>query len=54
MGNLVTACQPCNLIKGRREYSTFEAAKRHVLAKRAAWQKSYESQVRAASAGKGR
>jgi len=53
IANLVTACQPCNLIKGRREYSTFETAKKHVLAKRAEWQKSYESQVRAASVTKG-
>ena len=52
MSNLVTACQPCNLIKGRREYSSFEAAKRHVLAKRAEWVKSFHSHIKAASATK--
>ena len=50
MENLVTACQPCNLIKGRREYGSVEAARKHILAKRAEWLKTYHSHVRAASA----
>lgn len=52
LDNLVTACQPCNLIKGRREHGSFEAAKRHILAKRAEWLKSYESQLKSAGAAK--
>ncbi|MBI4167274.1 MAG: HNH endonuclease [Acidobacteria bacterium] len=47
--NLVTACQPCNLIKGKRVYGSMEAAKKHVLAKRAEWLKTYHSHVKAAS-----
>ena len=47
MENLVTACQPCNLIKGRREYGSVEAARKHILAKRAEWLKTYHSHVRA-------
>jgi 5-methylcytosine-specific restriction endonuclease McrA len=46
MDNLVTACQPCNLVKGKYVYSTFEHAKKHVLAKREEWHKFYESQVK--------
>ena len=50
MENLVAACQPCNLIKGKREYGSLEAAKKHVLAKRAEWLKTFQSHVKAASA----
>ena len=50
MENLVTACQPCNLLKGKRVYASFEDAKKHVLAKREEWQHIFQSQVKAASA----
>jgi 5-methylcytosine-specific restriction endonuclease McrA len=45
MDNLVTACQPCNLLKGKREYHSFEDAKKHVLVKREEWRKIYQEQV---------
>ena len=32
--NLVTACRPCNLIKGRRIFRDFEHAKAYVLERR--------------------
>jgi 5-methylcytosine-specific restriction endonuclease McrA len=32
--NLVTACRPCNLIKGRRLFRDFEHAKAYVLQRR--------------------
>src|SRR2546422_581823 len=32
--NLVACCRPCNTIKGRRVYGSFEEAKAHVLARR--------------------
>jgi len=46
MENLVTACQPCNLLKGKRVNATFEEAKKHVLAKREEWRRFYEDQVK--------
>ena len=46
MDNLVTACQPCNLVKGKRVYPTLEEAKKHVLAKREEWRQFYESQTK--------
>ena len=48
MDNLVTACQPCNILKGKREHASFEDAKKHVLAKREDWRKEYHEQVKAA------
>jgi 5-methylcytosine-specific restriction endonuclease McrA len=47
MDNLVTCCQPCNLIKGKRPFKTFEDAKQFVLKKRHDWEQMYEQQVRA-------
>ena len=47
MSNLVTACQPCNIIKGKREFKTMEDAKHFVLAKRTEWQKIFHDQVKA-------
>jgi 5-methylcytosine-specific restriction endonuclease McrA len=44
--NLVTACQPCNLIKGKRDYGSMETARKHVLAKRAEWLKTFHSQAK--------
>lgn len=46
MENLVTACQPCNLLKGKHEYATFEAAKAHVLARREKWHQTFQAQVK--------
>jgi hypothetical protein len=44
--NLVTACQPCNLIKGKRPFASFEDAKKYVLAKREEWRSRYEEQMK--------
>lgn len=41
--NLVTACRPCNLIKGHRTFGSFEDAKAYVLKRRAELQKEWES-----------
>lgn len=46
MDNLVTCCQPCNLIKGKRPFRSFEDAKQYVLKKRQGWQHLYEEQVK--------
>ena len=32
--NLVACCRPCNIIKGKRVYKSFEEARKHVLAQR--------------------
>ncbi len=32
--NLVAACRPCNLLKGRHRFSSFEDAKKYVQARR--------------------
>ena len=47
MDNLVTACRPCNLMKGKRIFATFEDAKHFVLTKRAEWHKVYKEQAKA-------
>jgi len=41
MDNLVTACQPCNLLKGKRVYKSLQEAKEYVLAKRGNGGKSF-------------
>ncbi len=46
MENLVTACQPCNLIKGKRVYKSLQEAKEYVLGKREEWQQIYNKQVK--------
>ena len=48
MDNLVTACQPCNIIKGKRIYKSLQEAKEYVLAKREEWRQRYQEQVKAA------
>jgi 5-methylcytosine-specific restriction endonuclease McrA len=48
MDNLVTACQPCNVLKGKHEYASFEDAKKHVLVKREEWRQQFHDQVKAA------
>lgn len=40
--NLVTACRPCNLIKGKRVFRNFEEAKAYVLFRRAELQKDWD------------
>jgi 5-methylcytosine-specific restriction endonuclease McrA len=45
MDNLVTACQPCNLIKGKRVFKSFEEAKDYVLSKREEWRQVFLKQV---------
>jgi 5-methylcytosine-specific restriction endonuclease McrA len=40
--NLVACCRPCNMIKGRRVYASFEAAKTYVLARREDLRKAWE------------
>jgi 5-methylcytosine-specific restriction endonuclease McrA len=53
--NLVACCRPCNTIKGKHVYKSFEDAKAHVLATREklrqAWEaKTARPQTKAASA----
>jgi 5-methylcytosine-specific restriction endonuclease McrA len=46
--NLVTACRPCNTIKGYRKFSSLEDARAYVLARREELKKAW--QTRASSA----
>jgi len=43
--NLVTACRPCNVIKGRRVFGSFEEAKAYVLNRRAELRKKWEQRM---------
>ena len=43
--NLVTACRPCNLLKGRRVFNNFEEAKEYVLGRRAELRQHWESRI---------
>jgi len=43
--NLVTACQPCNKIKGLRVFPTFKDARTYVLQRREEWRAEYLSQT---------
>ena len=43
--NLVAACRPCNLLKGRRAFSSFEEAKAYVLQRREELRKEWEGKV---------
>ena len=45
MENLVTACRPCNLMKGTRVFASIEDAKAQVLAKREEWRKKYQEET---------
>jgi 5-methylcytosine-specific restriction endonuclease McrA len=47
MSNLVTACQPCNVIKGKRVFKSAQEAKEYVLAKREEWRRIFQEQVKA-------
>jgi len=48
MNNLVTACQPCNLIKGKRVFKSLAEARQYVLTKREEWRRVFQDQVKAA------
>ena len=48
MPNLVTACQPCNILKGKRIFKSAEDAKAFVLSKRAEWKRVFHEQVKVA------
>lgn len=50
MENLVTACQPCNLIKGKHVFPSREDAKKFVLEKRDEWRQVYKEQIKAGGA----
>ncbi len=52
MDNLVTACQPCNILKGKRVFPSREAAKHYVLAKRKAWHHHYLEQAKSVGASR--
>ena len=41
--NLVACCRACDVIKGRRVFSSFEQAKAYVLARRGELRKAWES-----------
>ncbi|MGC8793447.1 MAG: HNH endonuclease [Bryobacteraceae bacterium] len=43
--NLVTACRPCNLLKGRRVFKNFEEAKAYVLERREELRKEWEARM---------
>jgi 5-methylcytosine-specific restriction endonuclease McrA len=40
--NLVTACRPCNLLKGRHVFGSFEEAKAYVLKRRSEIHRDWE------------
>ena len=40
--NLVTACRPCNLLKGRHAFANFEEAKAYVLKRRENLRREWE------------
>jgi 5-methylcytosine-specific restriction endonuclease McrA len=44
-GNLVAACRPCNLLKGRHRFHSFEEAKEYVLKQREAKRREWEQKV---------
>ena len=50
--NQVTACQPCNTIKGTKDFTSLSEAKKYVQAKRAEWYEIYQEQARSAGHGK--
>src|SRR5487761_836480 len=47
--NQVTACQPCNRMKGTRDFRSLAEAKKYVHAKRAEWQEVYNEHVQSRS-----
>lgn len=45
--NQVTACQPCNTIKGVHDFPSLAEAKKYVQAKRAEWHEIFKEQAHA-------
>lgn len=45
LDNLVTACQPCNVIKGKHLFPTKEEARQYVMTKREEWRHHYLQQL---------
>lgn len=43
--NLVAACRPCNVIKGRRTFKSFEEAKAYVLQRRSELRAEWEARM---------
>jgi 5-methylcytosine-specific restriction endonuclease McrA len=43
--NLVTACRPCNRIKGRRLFANFDEAKKYVLQRRTELRSEWETNM---------
>src|ERR1700680_1015528 len=43
--NLVAACRPCNLLKGRHVFSNFEEAKEYILKHREELRKEWEAKM---------
>jgi 5-methylcytosine-specific restriction endonuclease McrA len=43
--NLVAACRPCNLLKGRHRFHSFEEAKKYVLERRAEERRKWEQLI---------
>jgi 5-methylcytosine-specific restriction endonuclease McrA len=43
--NLVAACRPCNVIKGRRVFANLEEAKAYVLQRRAQLHKDWDTKM---------
>jgi len=52
--NLVACCRPCNTIKGKRIYRSFDDAKTYVLARREELRKAWESKTAAQRAKSGK
>ncbi|HXW55833.1 MAG TPA: HNH endonuclease signature motif containing protein [Candidatus Cybelea sp.] len=52
--NLVACCRPCNTIKGKRVYRSFDEAKSYVLARRKELRKAWESKTASTRAHSGK
>ncbi|MGH9327337.1 MAG: HNH endonuclease [Terriglobia bacterium] len=50
--NQVTACQPCNAIKGTKDFKSLAEAKKYVQAKREEWQEVYKEQLQTVKSSK--
>jgi len=52
LDNLVACCTPCNTIKGTKVYSSFDEAKKYVLAQREELRKAWETKTARAAGAK--
>jgi 5-methylcytosine-specific restriction endonuclease McrA len=50
LANLVACCRPCNTIKGKRVYASFDEAKKYVLARREELRQAWEARPAARAA----